>query len=108
MEALFAALVGEDVFGRDEIYAEGTRTGKVLRQGKWLYIEPDDGVSFQRLTATETANSRDPQLYNLDYDVGETRNLAYRYPKIVSAMQARIGEIKCGNVQEKSEEFRLF
>ena len=105
---LFAALVGEDGFGRDEIYAEGTRTGKILRQGKWLYIEPDDGVPFQRLTATETANSRDPQLYNLDYDVGETHNLAYRYPKIVSAMQARIGEIKCGNVEEKSEEFRLF
>lgn len=88
------ALFGEDGFGREEIYAEGTHTGKVLRRGKWLYIEPDDGAPFQRMTGIETANSRDPQLYNLDYDVGETQNLAYRYPKIVAEMSERISEIK--------------
>jgi arylsulfatase A-like enzyme len=105
---LFGALTGEDGFGRKEIYAEGTRKGKVLRQGKWLYIEPDDGVPLQRATNTETANSRDPQLYNLDYDIGQQCNLAYRYPKIVRDMAKRIEEIKQGNVTEKMEEFRLF
>lgn len=95
------ALFGEDGFGREEIYAEGTHTGKVLRRGKWLYIEPDDGAPFQRMTGIETANSRDPQLYNLDYDVGETQNLAYRYPKIVAEMSERISEIKgeSGNIR---------
>ncbi|MBP3294270.1 MAG: hypothetical protein J6N32_11000, partial [Clostridia bacterium] len=70
--------------------------------------EPDDGTPLQRATNTETANSRDPQLYNLDYDLGQQHNLAYRYPNIVRAMQARIDEIKHGNVEEKAEEFRLF
>ena len=105
---LYGALTGADGFGRNEIYAEGTRKSKVLRQGKWLFIEPDDGVPLQRATNTETANSRDPQLYNLDYDIGQQRNLAYRYPKIVRDMAARIEEIKQGNVTEKAEEFRLF
>lgn len=104
----YGALTGSDGFGRHEIYAEGTHTGKVLRQGKWLYIEPDSGNPFQRLTNTETANSRDPQLYNLDYDVGETCNLAYRYPKIAGRMAKRIDEIKQRNVEQKTEKFRLF
>ncbi|MGN1345329.1 MAG: arylsulfatase [Eubacteriales bacterium] len=91
---VFRALTGEDGFGRQEIYAEGTTSGRVLRQGKWLYIEPDNGIPYMRLTATETGSSRDPQLYNLDYDLGERTNLAYRYPDVVRKMAARIVEIK--------------
>lgn len=91
------ALMGRDGFGRDEIYAEGTSTGKVLRQGKWLYIEPDGGRVMYEAENVETGNSLDPQLYNLDYDIGQRRNLAYRYPGKVTAMQKRIDEIKQKN-----------
>ena len=88
------ALLGTDGFGREEIYAEGTSTGKVLRQGKWLYIEPDGGRAMFYAENVETGNSLDPQLYNLDYDIGQRRNLAYRYPEKVAAMQKRIDRIK--------------
>ena len=88
------ALLGTDGFGREEIYAEGTSTGKVLRQGKWLYIEPDGGRTMFYAENVETGNSLDPQLYNLDYDIGQRRNLAYRYPEKVAAMQKRIDRIK--------------
>ena len=89
-----AALLGEDDFGREEIYAEGMHTGKVLRQGRWLYIEPDTGRAVQGETGIETANSLDPQLYNLDYDIGQQKNLAWRYPKIAAQMAGRVAEIK--------------
>ncbi|MBR6789374.1 MAG: arylsulfatase [Oscillospiraceae bacterium] len=95
-EDMFAALTGKDGFGREEIYAEGTQGSSVLRQGKWLYIEPGPGIAFNRYTRIETANSRDPQLYNLDYDIGEQENLAYRYPEKIKAMQARLEEIRKG------------
>lgn len=88
------ALLGRDGFGREEVYAEGTSSGKVLRRGKWLYIEPDAGVPMYFAENVETANSLDPQLYNLDYDVGQRQNLASRYPDLVSAMQKRIDEIR--------------
>ena len=88
------AFLGRDGFGREEIYAEGTFQGKVLRQGKWLYIEPDGGRPIYYAENVETANSLDPQLYNLDYDIGQRQNLAYRYPEKVAAMQKRIDEIK--------------
>lgn len=93
-EDRYAALIGKDGFGREEIYAESTTTGKVLRQGKWLYIEPDPASPYYRAENVETACSLDPQLFNLDYDIGQRRNLAYRYPEKVAAMQQRIAAIK--------------
>ena len=91
---MFDALTGKDGFGRDEVYAEGTSTGKVLRQGKWLYIEPDAGIPIYYAENVETACSLDPQLYNLSYDIGQRKNLAYKYPEKIKAMQQRINEIK--------------
>ncbi len=87
------ALMGTDGFGREEIYAQALSGARVLRRGKWLYIEPSDGAPFQALTHTETACSRDRQLYNLDYDIGQIRNLAFRYPEIAESMAARLDEI---------------
>lgn len=91
---VFASLMGDDSKGRNEIYAEGIRGGMVLRQGKWLYIEPDNGEAFNYDTNIETGSSTKHQLYNLDYDIGERRNLAYRYPEHVHKMSMRINEIK--------------
>lgn len=93
-EDRLAALLGTDDYGRGEIYAEGTHTGKVLRRGRWLYIEPDTAKPIQWETSIETGNSLDPQLYNLDYDIGQQKNLAYRYPQIAAELASRIEEIK--------------
>lgn len=93
---VYAALTGGDAVGRSEIFAEGTRGTMVLRQGKWLYIEPDDGSPFLRAVNIETGSSRDPQLYNLDYDIGQMRNLAYCYPEKVREMAARMEAAKAG------------
>ena len=91
------AFLGKDGFGRAEVYAEGTSTGKVLRQGKWLYIEPDGSRKMFYHENVETGNSLDPQLYNLSYDIGQRKNLAHRYPEKVEAMQKRIDQIKTNN-----------
>ncbi len=90
---MFQALIGQDDTGRDEIFAEGTAGGKVLRQGKWVYIQPDGGRAYQYETSTETGSSRDPMLFNMLYDEGERDNLAWRYRDRVREMDERIGEI---------------
>lgn len=41
----------------------------------------------------ETGVSKDPQLYNMEYDIGQQQNIAYAYPKVVCEMEARIQEI---------------
>ena len=45
-------------------------------------------------TGIETANTLDQQLYNLDYDLGQQKNVAWRYPDIAARMASRIEEIK--------------
>ena len=92
-ENMFDALVGKDGFGRDFLYAESPAGGRVLREGKWLSIEPSDESPFDIMTQTETAASRDPQLYNLDYDIGEVKNLADRHPDIIEKMAAKMDSI---------------
>lgn len=99
---MFKALMGEDGFGRDEVYAESPSGSRILRQGKWLYIEPDDGSAFWTATHTETGSSRDRQLYNLDHDIGQVRNVAYCYAQIAQRMQHRLEEI-----EQKKYKFKL-
>ena len=41
----------------------------------------------------ETGASKDPQLYQLDYDIGQQRNVAWEHPDMTAAMENRIQEI---------------
>ena len=95
---MYSALVGEDLHGRDEIYAESPRFSRILRQGKWVYLEPDDSTPFIRTVQIETGASLDEQLYNLEYDRGQRANLAYKYPDTVKKMKARAKEIAEQNI----------
>ena len=68
------ALLGEDPKGRDHIVEHAGRLA--LREGRWKYIEPSQGPRRNEQTNTELANDPAPQLYDLDTDIGETKNLA--------------------------------
>ena len=93
-ENVLDALMGRDDSGREEVYAETPSGSGVLRQGKWVYITPSDEAPYCYYTHSETGCTRDHQLYNLQYDIGEQRNLAYVYPEIVEKMAKRIEEIR--------------
>jgi arylsulfatase A-like enzyme len=58
-----------------------------LRRGPWKLIEPGRGPSVFANTNTETGQAGDWQLYNLDEDPGETKNVAARDPERVKEMQ---------------------
>ena len=90
---MLPALLGIDSFGREEVYAQALSGTRILRRGKWVYIEPSDGAPFMRGTQTETGCCKDPQLYNLDYDLHQQENKAFRYPEIAASMAARLDEI---------------
>jgi hypothetical protein len=44
----------------------------------------------------ETGNAPAPQLYNLEADIGQIRNLADEKPEMVEEMSARLQEIGAG------------
>ena len=102
-ENMLDALLGIDPKGRDVLYAESNNGSRVIRKDKWLYIEPDNKPRYNFKTSIETAGSRRPQLYNLQYDIGEKKNLARQYPDIVKELETIMNDIASRdyNVQSK-------
>lgn len=90
---MYAALIGDDPVGRKELMAEDISCGKMLRQGNWTYLSPSEGSPFMRNVRIETGLSKDPQLYNVDYDIGQQTNVAWDYEDVVRDMEERLQEI---------------
>ncbi|HPG10313.1 MAG TPA: arylsulfatase [Chitinophagaceae bacterium] len=91
-ESLSATLVGKDKKGRQYLVEHAGTLAIVA--GNWKYIEPHNGVAYYPETDTETGNAAEPQLYDLNSDIGEKNNLAKQYPEKVKAMQAMLEKIK--------------
>jgi arylsulfatase A-like enzyme len=85
-----AALLGDDPVGR-EILIEHAG-GLSVRRGKWKHIPPSNGPRKQGPTNTELGNDPAPQLYDLDTDPGESRNLAAMHPEVVERLRKDLAE----------------
>lgn len=84
---------GEKENGRTSYMFEHLHKAHVLREGKWAYLEPFSGEKIMSNTQTETGNSADRQLYNLEFDNYETFNVAEEYPNICEKMDYKMKEI---------------
>lgn len=80
------ALLGRDPKGREYVI-EHAGSLSVIKDG-WKYIEPNNGRAFSPLTATETGNNPEPQLYDLTEDIGERDNLAPEHPGRIEELKA--------------------
>lgn len=86
------ALLGEDAVGRASLVEQGN--GLALRSGRWKFIPASDGRKVAPATNTELGNDRAPQLYDLDADPGEARNLAGDHPEVVARLVAELAEVQ--------------
>ena len=86
------ALLGEATKGRDHLVEHASTLS--LIKGKWKYIEPGPGSKISANTGTEMGRDPEPQLYDLEADLGEKHNLAAQNPEIVREMQALLSKIK--------------
>ena len=59
--------------------------GNAIREGDWKLLSPLKVMKF-----LEDAGSGEWELYNLKEDIGETNNLAAKYPEKVEALQKLI------------------
>ena len=89
---LSATLLGESPTGRATLIEHASSLA--LRKGKWKYIKPSRGPAINRNNKTELGNSPQPQLYNLEEDPGETKNLASKFPDKVEELQQLLEEIR--------------
>jgi hypothetical protein len=86
------ALLGQRSIGRDQLVQQGASLS--LRQGQWKLIEPGPGPKINKQTNIELGNDTSAQLYNLESDPGETRNLAAQQPERVQKMTAMLNDIR--------------
>ncbi|MBN1900267.1 arylsulfatase [Candidatus Sumerlaeota bacterium] len=87
------ALLGQSGDGRTELATEGSQGKIILHRGDWVFIPPYPGPSFLKRVHIETGNSSEPQLYHLQGDIGQIRNLALEQPDLVKEMSSRLQEI---------------
>ena len=97
---LHAALLGEAAEGRDYLVEQAANRTLSLVRPPWKYIEPSDGPAFNARTNIELGNAPEPQLYNLENDLSEQRNVAAEHPEIVEEMAVLLQQIKA---QEDSQ-----
>ncbi len=94
-EDLSGALTGEKASGREWLLQESYTLS--VRHAHWKYIAPVNGKgkvpAWMANKGIESGLNYKPQLYNLENDVAENRNLADSLPDLVTKMQAYIDAI---------------
>jgi arylsulfatase A-like enzyme len=65
-----------------------------LIRGNWKYLEPQEGVKVMKEVNIEMGNGLQPQLYDLKTDLGETKNVAGQYSKIVAELAMLLKSVR--------------
>jgi arylsulfatase A-like enzyme len=65
-----------------------------IRKGPWKYIEGVAAKPLNEGSRNFLAKELTPQLYNLEDDISESKNLIEEYPKILKDMQATLDNIR--------------
>lgn len=89
---LLSALLGEDPVGRDALVEQGN--GLAIRRGRWKFIPASDGPKKNGPTNTELGNDPSPQLYDLEADPGETKNVAPDHPELVEELRKALADTR--------------
>lgn len=92
-QELLDTWMGRSATGREVLVEEAYSLS--LRKKNWKYISPAKGTGPAWLKGKniETGRSAEPQLYDLDNDLGEQHNLAADYPEKVKEMAAELRDI---------------
>ena len=86
------ALLGESKPGRDHLVEHAGILS--LIKGRWKYIEPGKGPKVLANVHIESGIAPEPQLYDLNEDLGEKRNVAAEHPAVVKDLSALLEKLR--------------
>ena len=92
-QEMSAVLTGEDTVGRDNLVTEGIGAKTVVREKNWVYLPPHEGPAIFADKGIETGCALQPQLYDLDADLGQRTDVAAQNPEKVAALDALLESI---------------
>ncbi len=87
-------LQGDGPGSRDHVVQHAGRLA--LRWKNWKFIPAGPGAPFLKQTSTQTGNAPVDQLYDLENDPHEDRNLAQARPDLVSKLRKRLDLVRNG------------
>ncbi len=100
------ALMGRSDHGRDQLVLEAVGN-TCLRTTEWYYIPPHEGVKLYHLVNIESGRDTQPQLYNINNDIGQQANVAPEHPEVVKKLHQQfvdvMGEFYKPGVNKKLE-----
>ena len=91
---VLTALVGTSATGRDHLVEHASVL--FLRRGPWKLIEAGKGPKVLANTNTETGQADVLQLYNLEEDLSETKDVAALYADRVQTMRTLLDAVRRG------------
>ena len=95
-------LTGKNLKSRNFLIEQNVSNKLTIQDGKgWKYIESGNGPAMLIPTNTELGNSPLDQLYNLKSDIGEKKNVAVKYPKILKRLKKELSKEKRKGYPEK-------
>lgn len=87
-------ILGHTPTGRDYLIEHNSAGTLSLIKGPWKYIEPSDARAYNSYTDIELGNDPNPQLYNLEEDLGEQQNVAADHPEVVAELSALLQQLR--------------
>lgn len=97
-EKLLDVFMGKSFTGRNELILEAT-SRTALRKGNWAMIPPYKGPAINKDVNIELGNSPEYQLYNLENDKGQNKNLAKENPAKLDEMLKIFEKIRGSDFQ---------
>lgn len=76
---------------------------QAIRKGPWKYIEGVSAAPLSEGRKKNLASRLQPQLYNLETDVAETKNVVKDHPEIYQDMQSTLDQIRELGSERKTE-----
>jgi len=92
-----AVLTGKSAKGRSFVVEHADPLSII--QDNWKYIEPSKGAALQKNVNIETGDAPEPQLYDLNKDLGEKENLYKKYPEKAKELAALLEKVKAADYQ---------
>lgn len=89
-----STLLGTSEKDRTELIEQAANMTLSIMKDGWKYIEPHNGPAIMGGVNIESGNSKEPQLYHIQKDRAESKNLATQFPDKLGDMEKRLKEIR--------------
>ncbi len=87
-------LLNKSSQSREWVVEQSVNSTLSIIKDNWKYIESSNGPKKINETNIELGNDNQPQLYNLNEDIGETNNRAAEFPEKVAALALLLSDIR--------------